>query len=139
PHPASETKFLLDHGPGPPGLLFEPPQVLHEELLRRMGIEQIVEELVVADPSDFVTFQATQGLLADGQRRILTGLRCHQIMIPMDSMMLIDLFVSDGESMTFGSVVTHTRVVLKASGLPERPELRWLLDGVGALVRTPVE
>jgi hypothetical protein len=80
-----------------------------------MGIEQIVEELVVADPSHFVTFQATQGLFADGQRRILSGLRCHQIMISMDSMILIDLFVSDGESKTFGSVVVPYLVPTNSS------------------------
>ena len=53
------------------------PPLPYSEFLRRMGIEEVIEEIVVTDASDLVSFQATQRFLANRQGRVLANLGCH--------------------------------------------------------------
>lgn len=75
---ASEVEFLLNLGPGPSGFPVQPPQVFEEKLLGRVGVEEIVEELIVADAPNFVTSQPVQSLRADGNRRKFAFLGSHR-------------------------------------------------------------
>ncbi len=75
---ASEVEFLSNLCPSPSGLPVQPPQVFEEELLGRMGIEKIIEELIVADAPDFIASQPAQSLRADREGRVRARLRSHR-------------------------------------------------------------
>lgn len=75
---ASEVQFLSNLGPGPSGFPVQPPQVFEEKPFRRMCVEEIVEEPIVADAPNLVASQSEQRLRADREGRIRTCLGSHR-------------------------------------------------------------
>lgn len=74
---ASKAEFISNVGPGPARFALQPPQVFKEELLGRVGVEEIVEELVVADSTDLVTSKSLQGSPSNREGRVFTRLGGH--------------------------------------------------------------
>jgi len=75
---ASEVEFLSNLCPSPSGLPVQPPHVFEEKLLGGMGIEEIVEELIVADAPDLIASEPAQRLRADREGRVGARLGSHR-------------------------------------------------------------
>lgn len=75
---ASEVEFLSNLGPSPSGLPVQPPQVFEEEFLGWVGVEEIVEQPIVADAPNLVASEPAQSLRADRECRVRTCLGSHR-------------------------------------------------------------
>ena len=69
---ASEVEFLSNLGPSPSGFPVQPLEVFEEKPFRRVRVEEIVEEPIVADTPNLVAFQTAQSLRADREGRVRT-------------------------------------------------------------------